>query len=369
MKGERRLEADALRGFALLGIGVVNLPIMAGVDALQSEPDWLARAANFVVAFFFQGKSFVLFSFLFGWGFAQQMASAERRGIRFGGEFARRLLGLLAIGVAHAVLVFPGDVLVLYALLGALLFAMRRVPTAGLLLVAAAMVPLASVALGLLGLVVSDASIADGQAGVAGATWLELVRGNWATWPAGFGFTLLYNGPLALACFLAGLAAARARLLEAGSAAWEGLRRKVPALLVAGAVVNLFYALGSLGYLGDGPLALVAFMSLAIGGPLLGAVYLWAVVELWRRSWVPHLVASVGRMSLTAYIGQGVLAGLLLYGYGWGRYGLWDGAICLLAAYLIYEVCVAFAGLWLRWRDRGPMEVVLRWMTRGTAAV
>ena len=128
----RRLqEVDALRSFALFGIALSNFPILAkSPDAMMNMPEtWIDTLTTVALEVFVSGKFFVLFSFLFGWGFAIQSAASARAGVSGAKRFTLRLLGLLLIGVAHATLVFFGDILGLYALLGlpllALLFPAR----------------------------------------------------------------------------------------------------------------------------------------------------------------------------------------------------------------------------------------------------
>lgn len=122
---------DALRGFALLGILVVNAASFASTyfgvgvpDPAFSSP--VDHAVRWLVSLVFETKFYLLFSLLFGYSFALQMDSARHSRDAFAPRMLRRLLGLLLLGVAHAWLLFSGDILVTYALLGLLLLAMRN---------------------------------------------------------------------------------------------------------------------------------------------------------------------------------------------------------------------------------------------------
>jgi uncharacterized protein len=113
---ERQSLVDALRGFALLGILVVNIASFASAYYGVGLPDPMAqsvpeRAALFVRTLLFETKFYLLFSFLFGYSFTLQMQSAERAGKAFAPRMLRRLVGLWVIGVAHAVLLYHGDIL------------------------------------------------------------------------------------------------------------------------------------------------------------------------------------------------------------------------------------------------------------------
>ncbi|HEX5740501.1 MAG TPA: DUF418 domain-containing protein, partial [Pilimelia sp.] len=131
---------DALRGFALAGILIVNITYFASqhrgtgiVDAEFGAP--VDRWAYLVVDTLFETKFYLLFSFLFGYSFTLQIGAATRRGAAFVPRFLRRVAGLFVIGAAHAVLLFHGDILMLYAVLALLLLPLRhlRPRTAALL--------------------------------------------------------------------------------------------------------------------------------------------------------------------------------------------------------------------------------------------
>ena len=374
MHPTRREEADVLRGVALFGMCVVNLPLLAGIDPFATPSGPLDRLATATVALLFQGKFFVLFSFLFGWGFAVQRASAERAGRAFGPAYARRLAGLLAIGVVHALLVFSGDILVLYALLGAALWALRDAHPRRLLGVALVCCGLAALALATLGLLADAVPLVAGPSGGSGDTgghvgsFADAARRRLAEWPYAFGFVLLFNGPLAFAAFCAGLAAARRDFFAADAASYRALRRHWPPLLALGLASNAVYALAADGALGDGVLALAAFSALALGAPCLSSVYLLATVELLRRRGRLRSLAGAGRLSLSAYVAQGLLAGLLFDGHGLGLRGRLGEAACLGVAVVVFALVYVPCAAWSRTRRRGPLEAMLRAATRGGAS-
>ncbi|WP_405680799.1 hypothetical protein OG239_03090 [Streptomyces sp. NBC_00868] len=129
----RRLsDVDALRGFALWAILLVNITFMAsayrdtGVDdpAFGSASDTTVR---FLTGVFFEAKFYLLFSFLFGYSFTLQLDSAARDDAAFLPRFLRRCASLFILGLCHAVLLFPGDILTTYAVLGLVLLAVHRI--------------------------------------------------------------------------------------------------------------------------------------------------------------------------------------------------------------------------------------------------
>ena len=122
----QRIEAvDMVRGFALFGVLVVNMFNFGAYSFVWSEPG--DQMAFSVMRFFFETKSWRLFSFLFGFGFALQLVRAEERGLKFAPVYLRRLIILFVIGAGHA-MIYKGDFLMQYAELGLLLVLFRNVP-------------------------------------------------------------------------------------------------------------------------------------------------------------------------------------------------------------------------------------------------
>src|SRR5688572_12803275 len=122
---------DILRGFALLGILTVNMTAFSWpYEYMHWQREyWDSRAdavADWLIRFLAEGKFYPLFSFLFGLGAAIQMERADCRGAPFAARYCRRLFVLLAIGIAHALFIWDGDILVSYALCGLLLLPFRK---------------------------------------------------------------------------------------------------------------------------------------------------------------------------------------------------------------------------------------------------
>ncbi|MFN6976758.1 MAG: DUF418 domain-containing protein [Gemmobacter sp.] len=371
----RLQEVDALRAFALLGIALANYPILAqsAQSLLSPAPTLAGQLTTAALEMFVSGKFFVLFSFLFGWGMGAQIASASRQGVAARGPFLRRLAGLGAIGAAHALLVFHGDILVLYAVLGLVLWALREARPGRLFRFALAGVAVsvpAYFALGY-GLATGLAALPPEPvgAGYSGGFW-DAAAQRARDWPPALAFVLLFNGPLALAAFCAGLAAHKTGLLDPDSPHWPVLRGAVPGLAAVGLVANLAHTLAFGAILGgtEAPLAAsLGFAALGLGAPALGLVYLVAVVEAARRWGVPGWMTAAGSMSATLYVGQGLLGGLIFNGYGLGLYDSLPRPLIALSACVATALLFAGAALWSRAFGQGPLERLLRIVTRWRA--
>src|SRR5512140_92310 len=131
---ERIVLVDALRGFALFGVFLSNafgwfdgrhFFSRAQLEAAAANASLLDTAAGYGISLFVNGKFITLFSFLFGLGFFVQMDRARARGGTIAPLYVRRLGVLLALGLAHLLLLWWGDILSLYALLGFCLLAFR----------------------------------------------------------------------------------------------------------------------------------------------------------------------------------------------------------------------------------------------------
>ncbi|MEO8312757.1 MAG: DUF418 domain-containing protein [Caldimonas sp.] len=121
LAGNQRIEAlDVVRGFALLGIFLMNIeffnrPVAAlneGMPRGLTGLDWLA---SYFVAYFVQGKFWTIFALLFGMGFAVMLVRAERAGREFIKVYLRRILALAVVGAVHFIYLWEGDILFSYA--------------------------------------------------------------------------------------------------------------------------------------------------------------------------------------------------------------------------------------------------------------
>ena len=146
---ERITAIDTLRGVAVLGILVMNIYAFAMPFAAYTNPlilggqEWYNLATWFFTHLLFDQKFMAIFSMLFGAGVVLMAGRAEARGAGFAGIFYRRQVWLLAIGAAHGYLLWFGDILFHYALVGMLLYPFRHRAPRTLIVVAVLLLPVA----------------------------------------------------------------------------------------------------------------------------------------------------------------------------------------------------------------------------------
>ncbi|MFJ6086480.1 DUF418 domain-containing protein [Streptomyces sp. NPDC092369] len=371
---DRIPELDILRGFALCGILLVNAELMAGPEVVfgggggGSGGFALDRLIAWLVTALVTAKFYPLFAFLFGYGFVCQMRAAERAGVPFAPRHLRRTGGLFAIGVLHAVLLYPGDILTTYAALALPLFALRGIAPRTALRVAAGLVVGLSVLLLGYGLLVvaatgtPAASPGDPFAAALRGDAPSVLRAHLRALSAALGANVLYS-PQIFAMFLTGLAAARLRILEryGRDAVWlrrTGLRC-LPVGLAGGAVTALC-ANGPL----DGRWFLVGHAVGVLTGPALTASYACGVL-LFVRGRTAGVIAGAGRLALTHYLTQSLVLAWVFTGYGLGLYGRVGAGAVVAGCVVLYLVQLAVSRPLLARASHGPAELLLRTLTLG----
>ena len=381
---KRRIEVvDILRGFSVLGILIFNMLSFSGylyrpLDGMSS----INRAVMLFVRFFVQAKFYTLFSFLFGWGMAIQMERAAQRGSRFVPLYVRRLLILLLIGLAHAILIWDGDILVSYAVLGLPLLLFRQ-RSDKVLLVAVVVCILIPVLLSTPGPAASfreayaEATDSWRQQMLVGyqtnvhtqGSYLELTVHRLRSIRSGY-TGVIYWGTHILGMFLLGLYVGRRRILHDVSEHLPLFRRVMWWGLIVGVACNLVFvaATASPNLVPPDYYDLATRGARTIGGPALCLFYISAIVLLvQKRDWRQRLspLASVGRTALSNYLFQSIVCTLFFYGYGLGLYGRLGPAITLALTFILYRAQISLSNWWLSRYRFGPAEWLWRSLTYG----
>lgn len=389
--GIRRLELlDALRGFALLGVLMVNLRSFSLFEFLTpSDRAALPTAAwdrmvDMAMALLVDARSITLFSLLFGVGFAMQMnrpMATQNTANHVRRRYVRRMLILLAIGLVHAWLFWWGDILRYYAVFGLALLAFTRLSPRMLaalgVFVAVAMPVLLQPVLP--PLLPSQASPAQSAAAALAAfssdRWSTVLDGNFAR-DARMRIAVWWLPLFVFGRLLIGMAIGRAGVLQRSLEYRHFWRRLLYASLATSLVATVLLLLrdhnaaGTVAeWLRGGDVGKTVTRLLRHIAPLAqGVFYMAAFVLLFQRAawrhWLRKL-APMGRMALTNYLAQTLFGLGLFYGIGLGigpRLGLVGIAACSIA---IFALQAAFSCWWLARFRFGPAEWLWRSLVYG----
>lgn len=391
---ERHLALDVLRGFALFGVFLVNfewftraLPeIMMGPRADHLGLD---RASDLIINTLATGKFYAIFSMLFGAGFALMLERASAAGARFWGLYLRRLSVLAIIGALHITLIWAGDILLIYALVGFIMVLLfRHTPVARLwkwslvlILLPLVLSGLAALAVGLAQLdptaaAVIAAEMAKGEVELkvvfeasrsvyAGGSFEEVTAQRWSDWAFGASHFLFWVPPI-LGYFLLGRwLLVTGRLTDASAhSAWFTRMRLVG--------VGFGLPLSATGvwlFLGENmmmptPRLAVASALISLGALLLSLGWVSCVVPSARAlAWL----APVGQMALTNYLLQSLVWTFVFYGYGLGFWEQIPRAAHALFVVGFFALQIPLSRWWLARFRFGPVEWLWRLATYGKA--
>lgn len=409
---ERLASVDVLRGFALLGILVMNVVAFALPDAAYSNPlrgggfEGLDHAAWLVSYVFFHMKMMTLFSALFGAGLVLLAERVEGRGGSLTGVYCRRILWLLLIGLLHAYALWWGDILVAYAQCGLLLYLFRRRSARALVALGLGALLLAvpiGVGLGFAIEHLRDEGLAAEAALARGQTlgreqrealeiWRDMRRevsptaedsaADTAVYRSGWWEIALHRAPrvwqgqtLAFVVFLA---------WRVGGTMLLGMGLMKLGVFSAGRGDRFYAACVAAGYgLGLPLAALGARVEQAhgfdlvhtlrwggwpnyFGSLLVAAGHLGLVMLACRRGWFPALLrrlAAVGRMALSNYLAHTLICTTLFYGYGFSLFGRLSRAELLPVVAAIWAAQLLWSEPWLRAYRFGPAEWAWRSLT------
>lgn len=396
---ERVLALDAVRGLALFGILVVNVLGVSGLRAFAiDESSAVEPVLRQIVETLFQGKFISLFSILFGISFFLQLDRPPTKDMKAIPRYWRRLAILFLIGMAHALLQ-PGEVLMSYALCGALLLVFYRMPwkivlAAAMLLMVAPHLHTAWATSVAMNQTTAEAPPPMEDTTEDGGWQREVLPGR--PWDP-------YDGPDAVRVFSKGslaevVAYSRDFTLDRWTTSWAGylwitfpLQLMMVGLLVGRSGVlrqvedrkRLFHVTcwgGLVAGLGLYWLVAPVYTWASAGGwnPWTGLIgnllfvmsaltlalaYGAGVFLLFRLDAVRGLLTplgAVGRMALTNYLLQTIITVWLFWGFGLGWYGRYGAGTVEIIAIMVFAAQAAFSIIWLRYFRHGPVEWLWR---------
>lgn len=366
---------DEIRGVALLGIVLVNVPFFAlsetGYTAASLATGW-DRLAAFLTVAFAQAKFYLLFSFLFGYSLSYLLRSDDRdRRARF----RRRLLALGGFGAVHAVFAFLGDILLLYAVIGTSMLWLVRWRDRSLLAFGVALLLGWLALLGVLGVSLetlepasSVSVLSELDHALASGSFVDAARARLHAWPQALLFLGVLNGPAVWAMFAFGTVAGRHRLLaepDRHRGFWQGSAVLGTLVGLPLALVSAASSVGGEGILLESVLAQRGVLLGFASAPPLSLAYV-AALALLRSRWPRALTwaQAPGRMSLTGYLGESILLSLLFCGYGAGLYGQVGAATAALCGIAVWCLLDLFARAWLARFEQGPFETLMHRLIR-----
>lgn len=390
---ERVALMDALRGFAVLGILLVNMqfffsPIYLFGRSAEWWPGLADRAVEWAIQFLAQGKFYSMFSFLFGVGAAVQLQRADARGDSFARFFARRMFWLLLIGSIHAFLIWFGDILFFYAVIGFALipFARRKYMTLTVWTVILLLIPLLIMG-GIVGILElarlqpESAAEVDRMLAETGQKTQERLERARELYPAGsygrilelratqwgtVAASMLIWLPNILALFLIGLQVGRRDFFRNVLQHLPRIRRWVRWLLALGITASLA-GLALRGQIVDfnvpSPVMWLQQVLFTVGAPALCFSYVLLITLLsqsaaWQQRLAP--LQAVGRMALTNYLMHSVVFTMLANGYGLGLYGRVGPSLGLLLTVAMFLAQIPLSAWWLSRYRFGPVEWLWR---------
>lgn len=387
---ERHIILDALRGFALLGICLANYPEFSlytfrSPENMAAMPSaGIDRITHFLQYILIDGKFYTLFSILFGIGFSIILSNAAKKGANGLRIFYRRMAVLACIGLLHLMLLWSGDILLLYALLGMLLPMFRKVSDKGVLTVATVflLIPIAVDAVtqvygirlsapavrqqwhycNLYGITEENFGYWLRDADSYGQVFQFLVQGAWVRVQEFVDGNRYFK---VFGLFLLGFYIGRNRLY-ADLASRAALLKKVATCgFLVGLSLSVLYAWSATGHPWGKTVHTVIY---TVSVYPMGVAYMTGIglvflntkdLRLWR------LLAAPGRMALTNYIGQSCLGIFLFYGIGCGlgaSLGLLETEVIAFAVFILQ---VLFSLCWLQIFRFGPLEWIWRMLTYG----
>ena len=378
-KSDRISELDIFRGFAILGIFMVNILIMNVSFAYRGEWEaeqtgWLQRGAFFVLETVFYSKFFTIFSFLFGAGVALQIQHAKQKGNYSNTFFLRRFGTLFLFGIMHILFIWSGDILHLYGMLGLLLLLFFRGSGKVLLWSAAVIfffpfytlifeqivewlsfdysVPLASL---------SRKDIFELKHHGSYLSGIILRLKEYA-----FAMGLIYSGitPVALTMMLLGGYVVKMGWLEN----IYNILIKIRPYLLGALVILLIYRFILLYWISPSfeipfgstlSITLVIFFQLS--DIVISFTLLWLIGYLWNKGIFKQLLSPlqyVGRMALSNYISQSVIGYMIMRTFN--GYEYFSAFGCILLVLGVYSIQIIISKLWLTKFMFGPLEWLWR---------
>lgn len=391
---EREIFMDVLRGFAILGIFIANLG--SGFtwyrESAHLTGPWLLPALDHKISFLHQmlieGKFYSIFSLLFGWGIALQVKRGLAKGVDATPVIKRRLLFMLLLGAIH-LLIWPGDIVFFYALLGFLLLPFRKFSNKTLLITGGVLVllPIILYAAKMHWLWLNapagilfetggkiEQSFFPQKAGqditnvLKSGTWWDVFKGHVAGFFFRYGYLFFVSRiPKVLGMFLIGYALGRSdfyrNIVQHKKLLYGVIAVGVCIGLPANYFLAHFMSTAEGDYFDLKPNGFYQTVAYALGVVPLALTYVALFMLAFQTGVGKKLLpvfAPVGKMAFTNYIMQSLIGNFVFLGAGLGYMGQVGPFYYTLFGILVFMGQVLFSTVWLKYFNYGPLEWLWR---------
>ncbi|MCJ1748854.1 DUF418 domain-containing protein [Mammaliicoccus sciuri] len=372
MAKQRIFSIDALRGFSLLGILLMNIltfaypyQIINPFEFFQHQDGaWFKISSLFIIASFYP-----IFAFLFGYGLSIMYQNSLDKGLNYYPMITRRLLFLLLLGIIHGVFIFYGDILSTYALLGLIAIIFVRLKPQ-YTLVALSIGICIFVLLYLLPMILlKDVTQIESFVGLQELERVNNILSS-ADYVSIIGFNLKYFGMNIANAILVGPFSILPIMLfgiYAHQINWfNKIKQHKNLYMVIGVVVLILgLAIKMIQIVLEGSVT-SQLMSQMIGGPIVALSYIMFFVILCEDQTARKILTplqSIGKLSLTTYIMQSVICIIIFYGVGFNFYGKLPVLNIYIIGIVIYFVQLIVSYLYLIKFKQGPLEKLWRKVT------
>ena len=377
LTNNNRIEiADVLRGFAVMGITLIHFIERFSLNSFPEETcNFLIFTDKIIwdsVFFAFSGKAYCIFALLFGFSFFIQDNTQQEKGKDFRGRFAWRLVLLFFIACINSTL-FPGEILVLYALLGYVLIAVCRLSTRTVAIIAIILLLQPFEWGQIIYALINPEYIINAQLDAPyweivntvqkEGSFLEMCKtAIWTGNIANMGWMLLHGRITQTAgLFMIGMLIGRSNVFSYSE---KNMKIWIKVFIIV--TIAFFPIYGLMAILPDfisreallvpSTLLLKSFSNIAFTGILFAGVILVYYLTKFRQ--VLHQLAPYGRMSLTNYLSQSLIGGFLFYNWGLELYKHTGITVCFLIGIGMFFLQYFFCRWWLRSHRQGPLELL-----------
>ena len=366
---------DLIRGIAIPSILIMNIfsmalpPVAYWVPTWTENAGWVDMAVHGFQVLFVESRFMSIFTMLFGAGLALQRDRYQTRGIDPRSYMRRRLFWLLVFGLVHGLLLWHGDILTLYAIVGFLVLPATRWGTKRLLIVGSLLITIGQIPMILvvIGSVLTGENLMEVPPLPFDAAAVDSARAEWTSLPSRLAVNakeyaaMLAAGPIILFWQTAGVMMIGMALYRRGffsnRDAWKhGVYSLLLGFIIGVGVLAGRYSVGlkssaAMGLLG---VAMLAGLFMAIG-------YMSLLVPLASSSGIlARSLRNAGRTAFTLYISQTIISLLLFVVFLRPMWGTWGRGPLLIYVFLFAVCQVIFAHWWQTRKGMGPFEALWR---------